>query len=134
MSSKVVTGDVIRLFDGTTKPPKPKRFICVYAGEGWFLRINTESHFKPCVPLRQAEFPKILEHDSHLELRAPIEFADEEVEKARNDPKAYLGRLTAPQMRIVRDFVQDAKAFTPIEKRRIVDELNAAIEELGGEG
>lgn len=125
-------GDVLKLFDGTTKPPKHKRFICVCVAEGWFFRINSEGHFRPCEKIREADFCGCIDYDSYLELRGPIGFLDEEVDEALNDPRSYLGRLDADAMRILLTHVRNARALLGKEKKAIIPELERAIAELEG--
>jgi hypothetical protein len=68
------------MFDRTIDPQGPKMFVCISRENGWFLRINTRDHFKPCVAITLAENP-FLTHDSHIEC-VLLEVDDYEIEES----------------------------------------------------
>lgn len=41
--------------------------VCLSFDEGYFLRINSEDKFRPCVAITRAVNPSIVEHDSFVE-------------------------------------------------------------------
>lgn len=123
-------GDVLKFFDGTTRPPKYKRFICVCIAEGWFFRINSEKHFRPCELIREVDFHGCIEHDSYLELRGPISFSDEEIDEALKDSRSYLGRLNLGALRILLTHVNNARVLSGQDKKTIIPEIERAIAEL----
>lgn len=45
--------------------------VCLNYDEGWFLRINSEDKFQPCVAISKKE-NTFLKHDSHVECRLLI--------------------------------------------------------------
>lgn len=120
-------GDVILLFDGTIDPPKHKRFVCVVAAEGWFLRINSRRHFRPHCPVMARENPGCLDHDSFIELRGIIDYDLAEVAQALEASDArILGRLGAKAAESLVKAVRDAPTFTATEVTMIVGALESA--------
>lgn len=120
------TGDVLVLFDGTVRPPKHKRFICVVASEDWLLRINSQRHFRPHLPVRVSDAPDWLDHDSFVELRGAIEHDPSEIMEAitRRDARV-LGRLTPATAQTLIEAVRNAPTFTPWDAAQIVASLQA---------
>jgi len=49
--------DVVRIFDLYTSPRKPKLHICISERRQLFLRINSQSIFKPNHLLRKSSNP-----------------------------------------------------------------------------
>lgn len=126
VASGLRPGDVILLLDGTVRPPKYKRFICVVAAEGWFLRINTERHFRPHLPVRVRDNPGWLDHDSFVELRGVIEHDPVEIAEALccNDARV-LGRLIPATASDLAAAVLAAPTFREDEAAQIVAALRA---------
>ena len=113
-------GDVILLFDGTIRPAKHKRFICVVAAEGWFLRINSERYFRPHLAVKASENPGWLDHDSFVELRGIVEYDLDAIQEAfsRRDAR-NLGRLLPETASALIEAVLQAPTFTQAEAARI---------------
>jgi len=84
--------DVIRIFDGTIRPPGPKMVVCVEADAGFFFRIN-EKKWQTGVPLKKKDHPKFLTKDCHLECGEPLELDDYTIEEAIRD-KGILGQIS----------------------------------------
>jgi len=123
-------GDVVLLFDGMVRPPKHKRFICVVAAEGWFLRINTQRHFRPHLPVQVAQNPGWLDHDSYVELRGVIEHDPVEVAEAltRGDAR-LLGRLSWATMLVLVAAVTNAPTLPKAQSEAIVSALRTAYDD-----
>lgn len=64
---RLSTFDVVWVWDASIRPPGSKMIVCVDFSEGEFLRINTLSRYKPCVPICRDPHHMWLEHDSHIE-------------------------------------------------------------------
>lgn len=120
-------GDVVRLFDNTTNPPKSKLFLCVDAGEGWFLRINTKPIWPPHFPLPRAGNEHCLDHDSFLELRGVIEYYEIEIDEALRYPNNHLGPLSDATIRAIIAHLPGVKTLTADEQKRIIDNLSATV-------
>lgn len=119
-------GDVILLFDGTIRPPKHKRFICVVAQEGWLLRINSQRHFRPHLPVLATDAPGWLDHDSFVELRGIIEHDTAEItESLALGDSRVLGCLSPAIARALTVAVQAAATFTPNDAAAIIAALEA---------
>lgn len=120
-------GDVILLFDGTIRLPKHKRFICVVAADGWFLRINSERHFRPHLLITVRDNRECLDHDSFVELRGVIEHDIDDITNAlgSNDAR-LLGRLSDATANALIAAVRSAPTFTVAESACIVESLKAA--------
>ena len=86
-------GDVIKFFSGTIRDPKPKWHLCVSVEQGWFFRINTSGRWGEPFALSAAENP-CLKHDCYVELNAPVEIDDYEIEEALRTPANHKGRLS----------------------------------------
>lgn len=68
--------DVILIDDETVRPPKPKYVVCIEPDRGWFYRINSKGHWRPCVPLIRVPDHMFLDHDSFIECGDPLELDD----------------------------------------------------------
>lgn len=64
--------DVIIIDDATISPPKPKMVACIHPAEGLFYRINSKSHWKPCIPLIREPNHLFLRRNSFLECGDPL--------------------------------------------------------------
>ncbi len=67
----VATGEVIRVWDRFTRPPKRKRLICICPESQKFLRINTKAVFPPHYIIR-GDGADFLDHDSFVELQQMV--------------------------------------------------------------
>jgi hypothetical protein len=120
-------GDVVRLFDGTTAPPKEKRFLCVCATEGWFLRINSRPHWRPNLRLPHTGNETCLSHDSFLELRGIIEYDALEIEGSLREPANHLGQLSLQTIRDLIAHLPTVKTLPATERDTIIAELAALL-------
>lgn len=89
------TGDVIRVWDHLTHPPKLKRHICVCPEKQLFLRINSEPIFPPHLPLK-ADACDFLDHDSYVELQQLQRLQAYHIEAAEK-----IGTLSRTHMRAI---------------------------------
>lgn len=85
-------GDVVRVFDRTTRPAKAKRMICVDPERQYFLRINTKPKWPPHHRIDAAD-ADFLDHDSYVELRQLVRPYAYEIQSAE-----LLGHLTRQQV------------------------------------
>jgi hypothetical protein len=85
------TFDVIWLFDRTTTPQKWKLNVCLSWDDGWFLRVNTRSFFRPCVAIDRLH-NAWLDHDSFVECNL-MEWDEFELEEALRRPGQPVGAL-----------------------------------------
>jgi hypothetical protein len=120
-------GDIVLLFDATTRPPKPKLFLCVDAEECWFFRINTKPHWRPNFPLPLKGNEHCLDHDCFLELNGIIEYYEIEVEEALKYPNNHRGKLNDDTIGAVLNYLPSVKTLTTEEQDRIIANLTAAI-------
>ena len=117
-------GDVIAVFDGTTRPPKTKRLVCVVAADGWFLRINSNPHFRPHHPLDAVQNPGCLDHDSFVELRGVLELDLGWLADAMHRREAsILGRICAAAANDLAVAVEAAPTLNRSEKDTIAAAL-----------
>lgn len=123
----VRVGDVVRLFDGATNPPKYKRFLCVCVADGWFLRINSKPIWTPHLLLRQADNPACLDHDSYLELRGVIEYDDSEIQSALRYPDNHFGRLSQTSLRALATLLPTVKTLTAEERAQILSHVTPLL-------
>jgi hypothetical protein len=107
--------DVVRIFDLYTSPRKPKLHICVSERRQLFLRINSQSIFKPNYLLRKSSNP-YLAHDSYVELQQLVRHMSEEIRDAE-----FIGRLTLAEARALVDAAQAAETL-PMEHKRLISE------------
>ena len=127
MPPEIRVGDVIRIFDGTTNPPKPKRFLCVCVAEGWFLRINTRSIWRPHFLLPHVGNENCLDHDSYLELRGIIEYDDYSLEEALSQGDNHLGPISKATMIAIVAYLPSLRNLTKAECDRMIANLTAAL-------
>jgi len=107
--------DVVRIFDLYTSPRKPKLHICVSERRQLFLRINSQSIFKPNHLLRKSNNP-YLAHDSYVELQQLVRHMSDEIRDAE-----FIGRLTLAEARALVDAAQAAETL-PMEHKRLIAE------------
>jgi hypothetical protein len=100
-------GDVLRVWDHLTHPPKTKRHICVSPEEQLFLRINSEPAFPPHALLR-ADQSSFLEHDSYVELQQLHRLLAYHIEGAE-----LLGRLSETQKRLIVIAIEQQETLAP---------------------
>jgi hypothetical protein len=110
------------MWDGTIVPPGHKRFIVVYAADGWLLRINTKSVWKPCWQLSAAANPGCLDYDSWLEFRGVIEYLPSELDDAE-----HLGRLSDSTLQALVAYLPSALTLTAEQIEQIIDEISATL-------
>lgn len=123
-------GDVIRIFDPTVTPPKPKRVICVCPDRRLFLRINTRPLWRPHLLLRQTE-NAFLEHDSYLELNQLLLFTRSTIEQAVANRANLLGEVSnGVVVQIVRAAWR-AKTLSQDQKNLIWQRLDAGCDPEG---
>jgi hypothetical protein len=99
-------GDVIRVYDHTTHPPKQKRHICVCPSRQLFLRINTNAYFPPHVLLR-SDGVSFLDHDSYVELQQLIRLRAYDIAQSE-----VIGRLNGTQRRLILLTAEQCGALT----------------------
>ena len=116
-------GDVIRIWDGTVRPAAHKRFLVICPDAGWLLRINSQPHWRPHWPLSAAANPECLDHDSFLELRGIIEYADTELENAE-----HLGALCNDDLEDLIEHLPTVETFSEEEIERMVGALEALFD------
>lgn len=115
------TGDVVALFDGTVRPPKTKRLLCVAVGQGWFLRINSNPHFRPHCPIGVQDNPGCLDHDSFVELRGILDWDMAELaDQLASQEAQILGRIGAQTARSLAQAVAAAPTLRADEIEVIV--------------
>lgn len=129
MPAVIVPGDVVVLFDVLTTPPKTKWFCSVCVAESWFLRINTEPrHHGLNVPVFQSE-NSFLDHDSHLDCKGIIFKDARTIQEILKDPSNYKGRLSDKAIRTVVDYLRSVPTIPPIQKQKILPELESALKD-----
>ena len=107
----LVTGDVIWVFDRTTRPAKNKMIVCLSFANGWFLRINTSGRFRPAVFIDNARNPW-LDHNSYVECTL-LEFDEFEIEESSYEfYKTKFGEFE--QYRIENCYACEKVEFKPI--------------------
>lgn len=117
-------GDVVSVFDGTTRPPKTKRMIAVAIADGWFLRINTRAVWRPHLAMALRDNPGCLDHDSYIELRGLLDLdMDELAEQLSRREAQVLGRIGIATARALVAAVRQAPTLRADEVSRIVAEL-----------
>ncbi len=112
-------GDVIRVWDRQTHPPKNKLLICVAPERQLFLRINSEPRYRPNHPILAVE-SDFLHHDSFVELRQLIRPFAYDIQQADE-----LGRLTPEQVTSLVSAVEQARTLSQEHKDLIIENLTA---------
>jgi hypothetical protein len=108
-------GDVIRVWDRGTHPPKFKRHICVCPERQLFLRINSKAFFPPHMIIR-AEGADFLDTDSFVELQQLVRHYAQEIADAD-----VLGRLTMTHVQALRISVAACEALSQELKDLILE-------------
>lgn len=122
----VRVGDVVVLFAGTIRTPKPKWHLCVSVGEGWFFRINSKPHWEPNFALSAFE-DLCLEHDCFLELNVPVAFDDYEIDEALRVPANHKGRLSDETLSRLAASIETVSTLSENMRRAIARELRAVL-------
>jgi hypothetical protein len=107
--------DVVRIFDLYTSPRKPKLHICISERRQLFLRINSESIFKPNHLLVQSR-NAFLAHDSYVELQQLVRHMSDEIRDAE-----FVGRLSLAETKGLVEAAQAAETL-PMEHKRLIAE------------
>jgi hypothetical protein len=107
--------DVVRIFDLYTSPRKPKLHICVSERRQLFLRINSESIFKPNHLLVKSR-NDYLAHDSYVELQQLVRHMSGEIREAE-----FVGRLSFTEAKALVEAAQAAETL-PAEHKRLIAE------------
>lgn len=105
--------DVVRIFDLYTSPRKPKLHICVSERRQLFLRINSQSVFKPNHLLVKSRNP-FLAHDSYVELQQLVRHMSDEIREAE-----LVGRLSLAEVQALVGAAQAAETL-PMEHKRLI--------------
>lgn len=113
----IAAGDVYRLWDRFTRPPKQKRALCVCPERRLFLRINSRPTFPPHLLVR-ADEADFLDHDSFLELQRLVRYYESDVSAATR-----LGRVTETLARRICLAADASPALTPDQKALVRDRL-----------
>jgi hypothetical protein len=106
---------VVRIFDLYTSPRKPKLHICISERRQLFLRINSQSIFKPNHLLRKSSNP-YLAHDSYVELQQLVRHMSDEIREAE-----FVGRLNLAEARSLVGAARTAETL-PMEHKRLIAE------------
>jgi hypothetical protein len=107
--------DVLRIFDLYTSPRKPKLHICVSERRQLFLRINSQSIFKPNHLLLKSR-NDYLTHDSYVELQQLVRHMSDEIREAE-----LVGRLSLAEAKALVQAAQTAETL-PAEHKRLIME------------
>ena len=107
--------DVVRIFDLYTSPRKPKLHICVSERRQLFLRINSESIFKPNHLLLKSR-NDFLAHDSFVELQQLVRHMSDEIREAE-----FVGRLSLAEAKALVEAAHAAETLPP-EHKRLIEE------------
>jgi hypothetical protein len=107
--------DVLRIFDLYTSPRKPKLHICVSERRQLFLRINSQSVFKPNHLLVKSRNP-YLAHDSYVELQQLVRHMSGEIRDAE-----LVGRLSLVEAKALVEAAQAAETLPAGHKRLIAE-------------
>ena len=118
---KLLPGDVIRVWDRNTRPPKFKRHICICPDRQHFLRINSKPVFPPHL-LIKADGADFLDEDSYVELQQLVRHFALEIDDAD-----YLGRLNATQNALLQVAVEHCKALPIDIKEFIIERLLSVL-------
>lgn len=110
-------GEVVRVLDRQTRPPKTKRLICIVPERQFFLRINSEPKYRPNHPIFAAD-SNFLSHDSYVELRQFIRPFAYDIEQAEK-----LGELTQQQVEDLIEAVNQSKVLSQDHKDMVVEHL-----------
>lgn len=86
--------DVVWIYDGMIRPTGFKMVVCIHPENGWYYRINTKSHWRPCVAIPLADH-SFLDHDSFLECGDPLELDDYLIEEALEKTNGPIGRISS---------------------------------------
>ena len=113
------TGDIIKLFDTLTTPPKKKWFLCIYVNENWLLRINTNPRIQGNnLKITKAENP-FLHHDSHIDFTAVLGKSPVDIQNAEN--KGHVSQKTLEE---IAKYLQDINETIPdYQKDKIMLEI-----------
>jgi len=94
-------------------------YVCLDFDEGWFLRINSKDHFKPCVPITKKQHPW-LDHDSYVECTFLMLDEYEVEESIRSE--GVVGQVSHDLKSVVLGHLSAAPYIRDDDKRRL-DEL-----------
>ncbi|RFC67492.1 hypothetical protein DY251_10870 [Mesorhizobium denitrificans] len=99
--------------------PRPKMVACIEPQRGWFLRINSRSHFAPCFPINQTDHPWLHAGDSFLGCRI-LQLTELQIEDAlaRNAGSA-IGKIAAKHIPEILKHLGEWEAITN-EQLRLV--------------
>lgn len=111
--------EVIWINDALIRPPGPKMVVCISPERGWFFRINTRGHWRPCVPLLRADNP-FPDHDSFIECQI-IELDDYIVASAISD-RGIIGVVHRAVCNRIRDAIRPARDM-PNGDKAIIHEV-----------
>ena len=114
-------GDVIKVWDGSIRPPDFKRFVVVCPHDGWLLRINSSTKWKPHWLISAAKNPECLKYDSYLELRGAVDFLVSELDDAQ-----FLGALSDETLEDLIDFLPTVETLSEADCEKMLACLNAA--------
>lgn len=116
--------ETIWIYDGLINPPHPKMVVCMSPEDGWFFRINSRPHFKPCVPLLREPDHQWLDHDSHLQ--CSILMLDDYVVDAAIERNGVVGSVSLELREEIIRGIMAGRDTPPRDKQRLCDLLNAA--------
>ncbi|TWG90355.1 hypothetical protein L598_000700001120 [Mesorhizobium sp. J18] len=111
-------GDVIRVWDRHTRPPKFKRHICICPQKQLFLRINSRALFPPHMIIR-SDGADFLDADSYVELQQLVRHYALEITEAD-----VLGRLTRTHVTALIVSVKACSALSQEMKDLILERLS----------
>jgi hypothetical protein len=117
-------GDVVRVFDNLTDPPKYKRLICVDREQGWFFRLNSRPIWKPNMLIPHEGNETWLEHNTYVHLNI-LEFDDTVVEESLKVPANFLGEISDGVRERLIEAVESASTLTQEQKDAICANLRS---------
>ena len=92
--------------------------VCVSPHDGWFYRINSRSHHRPCIALARSPDHLFLKHDSYLEVGEPLELDDYVVGEALGK-SGIIGRVDPGHCAAILGHLAEARYLNEADKAKI---------------
>jgi hypothetical protein len=103
--------------DQTITPPGPKMVVCVEPGLGFFFRINSKNHWRPCAQILKHPDHEWLDHDSFVECNI-LDLDEYLIEEAIRE-SGIVGVVSAVAGKAILAEVQAAKSISAEDKEAI---------------
>ena len=118
--------EVIYVYSAVANPPKPKFVVCVEPECNFFFYINSRGHHHISTPLIKEPDHQWLDHDSFVQVNAPLEF-DDYIIDSDIEEHGIVGRVSDECAAAILSILSKDERVAKLDRDRIESAIKAAL-------